>query len=313
MLFVTAYAGDRRPLYPRQPRLRPIVHSLALAVYCSSWTFYGAVGTAARWLGLPADLSECDPAFVFGLGFLRRLLQVRQRKITSIADFIAERFGKSHGLAAPVAVIAAMPCTALQFKAVALSHGVPGGGIPSALRTGGVDSAPWCALLLAAFAILFGIRSIDATEHHHGPMLAIALESAIKLLVFVAIVVYALWHGAGLFDAVQRPLRQLHRGLPSGFLAQTMLGLCAMFCLPRQFQVGLVECEDAVELARAGCCRCIWSSSAWRRCLSWLPAASCRNAVPAPRTLGCLPRRWCTAMWGWRCWPLLRWRSSPRR
>ncbi len=256
VLFAVAYAGDRRPLYPRQPRLRPIVYSLALAVYCSSWTFYGAVGTAARdgLAYLPIYLGPIL-LFVFGFGFLRRLLQVvRQRKITSIADFIAARFGKSHGLAALVAVIAVIavvPYIALQFKAVALSYSVLGGGIPGAIRTGGVDSALWCALLLAAFAILFGTRSIDATEHHHGLMLAIALESLIKLLVFVAIAVYALWHGPGLLEAVERPLRQLPHGLPSGFMTQTILGLCAMFCLPRQFQVGLVECEDGGDLGRA--------------------------------------------------------------
>ncbi len=256
VLFLVAYAGDRRPLYPRQPRLRPIVYSLALAIYCSSWTFYGAVGTAARE-GLAYLSIYLGPIllFVFGFGFLRHLLQVvRQRKITSIADFIAARFGKSHGLAALVAVIAVVavvPYIALQFKAVALSYGVLGGGTAVVAGTGGVDSALWYAVLLAAFAILFGTRSIDATEHHHGLMLAIALESLIKLLVFVVIAVYALRHGPGLLETVQRPLRQLQYGLPPDFLTQTMLALCAMFCLPRQFQVGLVECEDANDLGHA--------------------------------------------------------------
>ncbi len=256
LLFVVAYTGDRQPLYPRQPRLRPIIYSLTLAVYCSSWTFYGAVGTAARD-GLAYLPIYLGPAllFVFGFGFLRRLLQVvRQRKITSIADFIGARFGKSHGLAALVAliaVVAVVPYIALQFKAVAMSFGVLGGGALGAVRTGGVDSAMWCAALLAAFAILFGTRSIDATEHHHGLMLAIAMESLIKLMVFVIIAGYALWHGPGLLDTVQRPLRQIRHGLPPDFLMQTMLAFCAMFCLPRQFQVGLVECEDAGDLKRA--------------------------------------------------------------
>ncbi|MEO6801065.1 MAG: PAS domain-containing hybrid sensor histidine kinase/response regulator [Rhodanobacter sp.] len=257
VLFVVAYAGDRRPLYPRQPRLRPIVYSLALAVYCSSWTFYGAVGTAARG-GLAYLPIYLGPIllFVFGFGFLRRLLQVvRQRNITSIADFIAARFGRSHGLAALVAVIAVIavvPYIALQFKAVAMSYGVLGGSVPDAIQTGGVDSALWCAVLLAVFAILFGTRSIDATEHHHGLMLAIALESLIKLLVFVAIAAYAVWHGPGLLDTVQRPLREFGRAVPPDFLTQTILAMCAMFCLPRQFQVGMVECEDAGDL---GCAR----------------------------------------------------------
>ena len=109
-----------------------MVYSLALAVYCSSWTFYGAVGTAARY-GLAYLPIYLGPMllFVFGFGLLRRLVQVvRQRNITSIADFIGARFGKSHGLAALVAVIAVIamvPYIALQFKAVAMSFGVLGG------------------------------------------------------------------------------------------------------------------------------------------------------------------------------------------
>ncbi|RCS31720.1 response regulator [Rhodanobacter denitrificans] len=256
LLFVVAYAGDRRPLYPRQPRLRPIVYSLALAVYCSSWTFYGAVGTAARdgLAYLPIYLGPIL-LYVLGFGLLRRLVQVvRQRNITSIADFIGARFGKSHGLAALVAVIAVVavvPYIALQFKAVAMSFGVLGGTALGAVRTGGIDSAMWCAVLLAVFAILFGTRSIDATEHHHGMMLAIALESLIKLLAFVALAGYALWRGPGLADTMQLPLDLLGHGAPPGFLAQTMLAFCAMFCLPRQFQIGMVECEDAGDLSRA--------------------------------------------------------------
>src|SRR5574337_42962 len=221
VLFLVAYAGDRRPLYPRQPRLRPIVYSLALAVYCSSWTFYGAVGTAARdgLAYLPIYLGPIL-LFVFGYGLLRRLVQtVRQRNITSIADFIGARFGKSHGLAALVAVIAVVavvPYIALQFKAVAMSYGVLGGAAFGAVRAGGVDSALWCAALLAVFAILFGTRSIDATEHHHGMMLAIALESLIKLLAFMALAGYALWQGPGVVETVQRPLTQLSHRLSPG-------------------------------------------------------------------------------------------------
>ncbi|WP_426687733.1 hybrid sensor histidine kinase/response regulator [Rhodanobacter ginsengiterrae] len=256
LLFVVAYAGDRRPLYPRQPRLRPIVYSLALAVYCSSWTFYGAVGTAARdgLAYLPIYLGPIL-LYIFGFGLLRRLVQVvRQRNITSIADFIGARFGKSHGLAALVAVIAVIavvPYIALQFKAVAMSYGVLGGAALGGVKAGGIDSAMWCAALLALFAILFGTRSIDATEHHHGLMLAIALESLIKLLAFVALAGYALWRGPGLASTVQAPLTQMSQGLSPGFLAQTMLAFFAMFCLPRQFQIGMVECEEAGDLSRA--------------------------------------------------------------
>ncbi len=252
LLFAVAYVGDRRPLYPRQPRLRPVVYSLALAVYCSSWTFYGAVGTAARE-GLNYLPIYLGPIllFVFGFGLLRRLVLVaRQRNITSIADFIGARFGKSHGLAALVAiiaVIAVVPYLALQFKAVAMSYAVLGG--PGAPQFG--DSALWCAILLATFAILFGTRTIDATEHHHGMMLAIAVESLIKLVVFIAMACYALSRGPGVAATMQLPLQEFSNGVSPGFLAQTLLAFCAMFCLPRQFQIGVVECEDPRDLTPA--------------------------------------------------------------
>ncbi|MDE2308013.1 MAG: hybrid sensor histidine kinase/response regulator [Xanthomonadaceae bacterium] len=256
LLFVVAYAGDRRPLYPQRPRLRPLVYSLAMAVYCSSWTFYGAVGTAARagWAYLPIYLGPIL-LFVFGFGLLRRLVRVvEQRNITSIADFIGARFGKSHRLAALVAVIAVIavvPYIALQLKAVAVSFDVLGGIVHGSAKQGGVDNALWCAMLLAVFAILFGTRSIDATEHHHGLMLAIALESLIKLLAFVALAGYAYWHGPGLSATLHLPVAPSDNDISSGFLAKTLLAFLAMFCLPRQFQIGVVECENAGDLKRA--------------------------------------------------------------
>jgi len=254
-LFGIAYFGDRRPLYPNRAWLRPLVYSLALAVYCSSWTFYGAVGSAAgaSLSYLPIYLGPIL-FFTFGSGLLRRLtLLAKQRNITSIADFIASRFGKSHRLAALVtliAVTAAVPYLALQFKAVAMSIDTLSG--QAAAGTDPLhDSAFYIALLLAMFAILFGTRQIDATEHHHGMMLAIATESLVKLVAFVAIGVYAL-HVGGLAAAVEPPARALvAQGLPPGFVTQVLLAYVAMFCLPRQFQVGVVECENPGDVRQA--------------------------------------------------------------
>ncbi|MDO1529425.1 PAS-domain containing protein [Fulvimonas sp. R45] len=254
LLFAVAWLGDRRPLYPRQPRLRPFVYALALATYCSSWTFYGAVGTAAR-SGLAYLPIYLGPALLFLLGFglMRRLVRVAMRRnITSIADFIGARFGKSHGLAAVVAaiaVVAVVPYLALQLKAVAMSYGVLRGLAAAAPATGlGGDTALWCALLLALFAILFGTRSIDASEHHHGLMLAIALESLIKLVAFAALALYAFRHEPALGQVLQLPAAHAGEVLRPAFIAQTLLGFCAVFCLPRQFQIGVVECEDADDL-----------------------------------------------------------------
>ncbi|HOX71212.1 MAG TPA: PAS domain-containing hybrid sensor histidine kinase/response regulator [Dokdonella sp.] len=258
MLFGIAYFGDSRPLYPTRPALRPVVYSLALAVYCSSWTFYGAVGSAAQssLSFLPIYLGPIL-LFVFGSGLLQRLIRVaKANNITSIADFIGSRFGKSHALGALVTIIAvtaAIPYIALQFKAVALSVGILSGG--QSLREHVPllnDSALYVAIMLALFAILFGTRRIDATEHHHGLMLAIAAESVMKLVAFVAVGLYALNMPTadtpgriGIFAEIARD------GLPSGFFAQTLLAFTAMFCLPRQFQVGVVECEDPADVPKS--------------------------------------------------------------
>lgn len=259
ILFAVAYYGDRRPLYPERTWLRPIVYSLALAVYCSSWTFYGAVGTAVSngWAFLPIYLGPIL-LFLFFSGIMRRLIHIaREQSITSIADFIGSRFGKSQGLAALVtviAVIAAVPYIALQFKAGAMSIAVLSG---AEVVDGGyavlADSAFYLAVLLAVFAILFGTRQVDATEHHHGLMLAVALESLVKLLAFIAVGLFALHYVPEDWNPLSgRTLAaQGLDAMPNGFIAQTVLAFLAMFCLPRQFQVAVVECENPGDLRYA--------------------------------------------------------------
>ena len=186
MLFGIAYFGDSRPLYPSRPALRPIVYSLALAVYCSSWTFYGAVGSAAKssLSFLPIYLGPIL-LFLFGSGMIERLTRVaKANNITSIADFISSRFGKSNALGALVTLIsvtAAIPYIALQFKAVALSISVLSGHPQSSASSPLLsDSAFYVAMQLSLFSILFGTRRIDATEHHHGIMRALSAESSLK-------------------------------------------------------------------------------------------------------------------------------------
>ncbi len=257
LLFALAHLGDRRPLYPQHAGLRPIVYSLALAVYCSSWTFYGAVGSAVNggWSYLPIYLGPIL-LFVFFSGILQRLIQIaRTQSITSIADFLGSRFGKSQGLAALVtliALIAAVPYLALQLKAVAMSIEVLSGADGSVAVGVFGDSALYVALFLAIFAILFGTREVDATEHHRGLMLAIALESLVKLGAFVAIGLFALHLLPSNAAELSERAGFSGRGeMPSGFLANTLLAFLALFCLPRQFQVGVVECADPVDLQRA--------------------------------------------------------------
>ena len=259
LLFTVAYIGDQRePLPSKQRWLRPLVYSLALAVYCSSWTFYGAVGTAARTgLGfLPIYLGPLL-MLLFGWRILERLVLISgEHRIVSIADFLSSRYGRAPGLAALVAAVAltaAVPYVALQFKAVAMSVEVLA-DVPS---DAGMlaDPAFYVALLLAMFAILFGTRQIDATEHHRGMVLAVALESLVKLIAFVAIGVFALFHlpGTGLLPErmVQAASVVTAPGLPAGFVAQTLLAFTAIICLPRQFHVAVVECQDPADLRSA--------------------------------------------------------------
>lgn len=257
VLFTVAYLGDLRGATPRWRWARPLIYSLALAVYCSSWTFYGAVGTAARTgLGfLPIYLGPLL-MLLFGWRILERLVLISgEHRIVSIADFLSSRYGRAPGLAAlvaAVALIAAVPYVALQFKAVAMSVEVLAPGSDDALFG---DPALYVALLLAAFAILFGTRQIDATEHHRGMVLAVALESLVKLLAFVAIGVFALVHlpgdghlGARVVDAARVVTAP---GLPTGFIAQTLIAFTAIICLPRQFHVAVVECQDPADIRPA--------------------------------------------------------------
>jgi PAS domain S-box-containing protein len=256
-LFAIAWFGDRNTTYPSKASLRPIVYSLALAVYCSSWTFYGAVGSAARD-GLSYLPIYVGPMllFIFGMPFFERLVRIAKRhNVTSIADLIASRFGKSSRIAAAitlVALTAAVPYVALQLKAVAMSIEVLTGSSGGLSHGWFSDSAFYVAIMLALFAILFGTRGIDAAEHHPGLMLAIAVESLVKLLAFVAIGVFAMMSlgGPTEYVAAARSL-PVQNELFTGFITQMLIAFTAIFCLPRQFQVGVVECTNPGDLSKA--------------------------------------------------------------
>ena len=254
LLFAVAWIGDRYPLYPQRPWLRPVVYSLALAVYCSSWTFYGAVGSAVRYgIGyLPIYLGPLL-LLLFGWRILERLALIAQTQNTvSIADFIASRYGRSQGLGALVAliaIIAAVPYLALQFKAVAISLGVLGGHSET---TAFGDPALYVAALMALFAILFGTRQVDATEHRPGMMLAVALESLVKLVALVAVGIFASrWLATREVPAAEATRALFENVPPVGFVAQTLLAFAAIVCLPRQFHVAVVECGDVGDIRKA--------------------------------------------------------------
>jgi PAS domain S-box-containing protein len=254
-LFGIAFYGERQRTYPNQRRLRPFIYALALGVYCTSWTFFGAVGSAVRdgWGYLPIYLGPAL-VFLFALPFMERLARIgRAHKVSSIADFIASRFGKSRALAVLVTLIAlaaAIPYIALQYKAVATSVDV--------LTAVSLRHVPWyrdtalaVALMMALFAVLFGARRVDATRHREGLMLAIAFESLLKLLAFVAVGVFACLHLRGRAWVLPEQLAQGATLFNVNAMLITLLAALAIFCLPRQFQVAVVECAHTEDLKTA--------------------------------------------------------------
>lgn len=263
LLFAIAYWGDRRAVRYAPGAARPWVYSLALAVYCTSWTFYGAVGRAAErgWDYLPIYLGPIL-IFLFGMPLIERLLTVcKQHNLTSIADFIGARYGRRQALAAGVsliAVVGVLPYLALQLKAVAVTVEV----LADPDRARGVwlaDAALVTAALLAVFAILFGTREVSSNENHHGMVLAVAFESVIKLAAFVTIGLlasYVAFDGLGeaMGSALSLPAVQQAVAEPAwmtGFLAQTVLAMAAVLCLPRQFQILVVENSRLQDLRTA--------------------------------------------------------------
>ncbi|WP_114418691.1 hybrid sensor histidine kinase/response regulator [Marinospirillum perlucidum] len=260
ILFALAWQGDRAARRQQQVTSRPWIYSLALTVYCTSWTFYGAVGQAAGGglLYLSIFLGPILTYF-FAWPWLRKIFRVsKAQNITSIADFIASRYGKWQILAVVVtsfALLGTLPYIALQLKAIVMAYEILT-GYPDLSATTNftqipllADSALYVALILGIFAILFGTRHIDATEHHEGLIQAIAFESLVKLFAFLLVGGVITW---GLFDGFAdlagkaeffRPLeRQLNaEALTQGFVAQTLLSMMAIILLPRMFHVTVVE------------------------------------------------------------------------
>src|SRR5215468_8189577 len=267
LLFLVASYGDRTRGLGRDGRARLLIYPLSLAIYCTSWTFFGSVGFASR-TGFDFLTIYIGPVIMIGLcgPLLIRIVRLaKAQNITSIADFIAARYGKGQAVAATVALIAivgTIPYIALQLKAVSasletiLAHVTAGTEVTRPLLG---DIALFVALSMATFAVLFGTRHIDATEHQDGLMLAIAAESIVKLLAFLAVgifVTFWMFDGPGeLFGkAMNSPVAAsvLTREPPiETLIVSTLLSFIAILLLPRQFHVAVVENNDEREVKRA--------------------------------------------------------------
>src|SRR3977135_699962 len=262
-LFLVASYGDR--LSPTQRgRASGLIYPLSLAIYCTSWTFFGSVGFATRtsfdflaiYVGPILMIALCTP-------LLRRVIKLaKSQNITSIADFIAARYGKSQAVAATVALIAiigSVPYIALQLKAVAssLETILSEDQAVSSFHIIG-DIALTVTLAMAAFAVLFGTRQTDATEHQHGLMLAVATESIVKLVAFIAAGAFVTFWMFGPVELIERAMKtpEAVRAInytPSigNFLTMVLLSFCAIMLLPRQFHVSVVENSSDSEVGRA--------------------------------------------------------------
>ncbi len=271
ILFAIASWGDRRAeRQGARPRAKPVVYALSLAVYCTSWTFYGSVGLASSsgYDFIPVYLG---PILLFTAGYLvlRKIVRIgKAENITTIADFIAARFGKSQALAAVVTlfvVVGILPYIALQLKAVSTSFNLLI-SYPEIVMPAGAAGTPWwadtalvVALLMATFSIMFGTRNVDATGHHEGMMLAIAFESVVKLLTFLVagfFVTFFMFDGFGALVARAAAVPEIADRFAlnidaSTWVTITLLSFTAMICLPRQFHVAVVENADEKELKRA--------------------------------------------------------------
>ena len=272
LLFAIASFGDRRADAGRSIIASPYVFALSIAVYCTSWTFFGSVGRAASsGVGfLPIYLG---PTLTFILGWLviRKMIRVSKRnRVTSIADFIASRYGKSVALGMLVSIIAVvgiLPYISLQLKAISTSFSIlleypevrmPKSGVGTSLLH---DTELYVSLAMAAFAILFGTRHIDASERHEGMVAAIAFESIVKLVAFLAVGLFVtFWVFNGFADIFAQAeandrLRRLFTidGVAghTSWLTLTLLAMAAIVVLPRQFQVLVVENVDERHLRKA--------------------------------------------------------------
>ncbi len=281
LLFGAALLGDRKPEF--LARHWSIVYALSLAVYCTSWTFFGTVTQASRsgwWL--PPTFIGSIVLYVFAAGLLIRLVTIaRAHNSTSIADLVAIRLGRSPALAAlvtAVAVLGIVPYIALQLKAVAMSYGM-------LIRRQDLvappwqDSALWVALAMAVFAMLFGARRASATEHNRGLVLAMAFESVFKLLAMLALGAMV-WFGLDMpVQGAVAPVANLTQTDSSGFAALVALGALAMFTLPHQFHAGVVECRDPRHVRTA---RWLFPLYMLLIALPILPLARAGDALLAP-------------------------------
>ena len=279
LLFLVAYYADQRQKQGRSITANPAVYSLSIAVYATSWTYYGSVGKAAT-TGidfLPIYLGPTLTAFTWWF-LLKKIVRIsKQNNITSIADFISSRYGGSQWLGAIITVITLMgimPYIALQLRAVSTSFTIITGyhdfhlSLMDRLSPLSPHPGLFSALLLGIFSVFFGARHLVSAERHEGLVAAIALESIVKLVALLTVGIFLTY---GMFDGIGDLFGRLNARDPalltrlttlsgsgdnsySSMCSLLMLSMSAVMLLPRQFQVMVLENADESHL----------NSAAWR-------------------------------------------------
>ncbi len=259
LLFAVAIYGNRS----KETRWQPYVYSLTMAIFCTSWAFYGVVqqSITTGWLLAPTYFGAIL-LMMFGWKVIDRIITVaKNENSTTISDFIAARFGHSRGIAilvTAICLIGIIPYIALQLKAVS-------GSFQMLTDTGAIqlswytDPTLIIAAIMAVFGILFGTRTIDSSESNRGMMLAIAFESIVKLVAFMAVGLFAVYgFYDGFFDLFSQAMNspKLHHTLtdysnPSVYLTHAVIGAIAIIALPRQFHVAVVESSSEKDLKTA--------------------------------------------------------------
>lgn len=271
ILFAVAYFGDKRAETGQSIIASPWVYALSMAVYCTAWTYFGSVGLAASagvWF-LPIYLGPMLSMILAWLVVRKMIRIAKTYRITSIADFIASRYGKSPSLAGLVTIITVVgivPYIALQLKAISSGYKVmttPLGGIATLPSAWWSDGTLYMALILAGFTIIFGTRHLDSSERHEGLVAAIALESVVKLVAFLAVGLFVTY---GIFDGMSdifsqasaiadiKALLTFDQGRSFAYtqwFSLTLLAMLSVIFLPRQFQIMVVENVDEQHLKRA--------------------------------------------------------------
>lgn len=273
LLFAIAFYGDKRADQGRSLIASPYVYALSMTVYATAWTFYGSVGRAAAdGMGfLPIYLGPTLMAVLWWI-CLRKIIRISKvHRITSLADFIGSRYGKSGliaGLVTVIAVVGILPYISLQLKAISNSFGIlaqyPSIAMPDQPSSVSIpqDTAFYVAIILAGFTIAFGTRELDASERHEGMVAAIAFESIVKLVAFLAVGLFVTF---GIFDGFDDIFTRAHADerirpllVPFSDFASyanwawlTLLSMLAVMFLPRQFQVAVIENVDEKHLRTA--------------------------------------------------------------